>query len=355
MDYDKIKHVYIRVDGNEIIATGHVMRCLSIAEQIRKAGAEVTFVVADDRPCSLIRNQGFSVDVLGTVWNDFDTETEKICDYVRKHKVSIFLLDSYFVTKEYLQNLSQYTKIIYIDDLNRFLYPVHTLINYGVFADRGLYEEPYRLAGMDTRFLIGSRYIPLREEFALQSYKVRETVRKVLITTGGTDQLNIAGELLNRIAGNSELMELEYHVIVGCFNQNKEMLYLLADTHSNIYLHENVNNMSDWMRSCDVAVSAAGTTIYELCACGIPSVCLEIAENQEGAIIWEETGYMLYAGNAYKNRQQCMKKCIDALLRYKNHYQERRDKSIRMQSLVDGYGAMRIAQYLISGGLEDAE
>lgn len=355
MNDNKMKQIYIRVDGNEIIATGHVMRCLSIAEQIRKAGAEVIFIVADDRPKALIEGRGFSVDVLDTIWNDLNEEIGRLCDYVKECNVKVLLLDSYFVTKEYLQNLSQYTKIVYIDDLNRFVYPVHTVINYGAFAKPALYDESYRLAGLDTKFLIGSRYVPLREEFTLKPFKVQEVLEKVLITTGGTDQLNVAGDLLSRLVKNRELAELEYHVIVGCFNQNREKLHLLADKNPNIYLHENVDNMSDWMRSCDAAISAAGTTIYELCACGIPTICLEIADNQEGAAIWEDTGYMLYAGNAYRDREQCMQGCLEALLKYKDSYEERKDKSMRMQSLIDGYGAVRIAKYLLDGGLENAE
>ncbi|MDE6433389.1 MAG: UDP-2,4-diacetamido-2,4,6-trideoxy-beta-L-altropyranose hydrolase [Lachnospiraceae bacterium] len=348
-----INHVYIRVDGNEIIATGHVMRCLSVAEQIRKMGAEVTFVVADDRPCKLIKQKGFFVDVLETIWNELDQETEKLCDYVKEHHVEVLLMDSYFVTEEYLQKVSQYTRIIYIDDLRRFAYPVDTVINYSAFADENLYESVYQLTGINPRFLIGSRYIPLREEFALKSYEVHAQVRKVLITTGGTDQLNVAGDLLDAVLRNSELMELEYHVIVGCFNQNKEMLHLLAGLHSNICLHENVDNMAGWMRECDVAVSAAGTTTYELCACGIPSICLEVAENQEGAVVWEKAGCMLYAGNAYQNHQKCIEQCVKSLLFYKNHYEERKSKSIRMQSLVDGNGARRIAAYVVNEGLQD--
>jgi UDP-2,4-diacetamido-2,4,6-trideoxy-beta-L-altropyranose hydrolase len=347
MDCGDMKHIYIRVDGNEIIATGHVMRCLSIAEQIRKLGAEVTFIVADGRPCSLIEDRGFSVDVLGTQWDDLDKETEVLCSYVKKHQVEVLLLDTYYVTKDYLQKITQYIKIVYVDDLNRFAYPVHTLINYGVFTEKSMYESTYQEAGIHTHFLIGSEYIPLREEFAGQTYEVRDTVEKILITTGGTDQLNVAGNLLERIVGNSGLMGLEYHVIVGCFNRNKEKLYSLAANYSNIYLHENVTNMSEWMNCCDVAISAAGTTTYELCACGIPSICLEVADNQEGAVAWEKNGYMSYAGNAAKAMEQCMSRCVELLSEYVGSYELRKKRSERMQDLVDGCGAMRIAEYVI--------
>ncbi len=343
-----VNQVYIRVDGNEIIATGHVMRCLSIAEQIRKIGAEVTFIVADDRPESLIRSRGFHVDVLGTVWDDLDQETEILYTYVKEHSVKILLLDSYYVTEDYLKKLSNYTKIIYIDDLYRFAYPVDTVINYSVFADTSLYKRIYQPSGLNTHFLTGGGYVPLRNEFALKPFKVQPQVEKVLITTGGTDQLNIAGNLLQTVIRNCELCKLDYHVIVGCFNQNRDILRSLAALHPNIHLHEKVDHMAQWMKSCDVAVSAAGTTMYELCACGIPSVCLEVADNQEGARFWEEKGYMLYAGNACKENERCIEKCIEALLFYKNHYRERKERSIRMQSVVDGCGAKRIAEYIVN-------
>ena len=128
--------ILVRVDGNEILATGHVMRCLSIAEALRKLGEEVVFVVADDRPGQLITGKGFQMDVLNTAWNDLNQETEILCNYVQENKVNILLLDSYYVTKEYLQILSQYTKIIYIETFanrnkktatGRLIYPIADL------------------------------------------------------------------------------------------------------------------------------------------------------------------------------------------------------------------------------------
>lgn len=343
-----MKKVYIRVDGNEIIATGHVMRCLSIAEQLRKLGAEVIFLVADERPCSLIENKGFLVEVLGTVWNDFDSEIELLCNYIEQHSVRMILLDSYYATKQYMERLSKYTCIVYIDDLSRELYPVHTIVKYNIFADYEEYERRYNNAGMDTKCLIGSKFIPLREEFMYQPYKVKQDVSQVLITTGGTDQLDLVYHLLQEFISNPMVKPLEYQVVIGCFNKNKEQLFQMENKYPNIHIHENVSNISEWMRSCDIAVSAAGTTAYELCACGIPSICLTIADNQDGAVKWQKYGYMKYAGNAYKDMQQCVKMCKEMILEYSNNYEERKQKSAFMQSLVDGYGAKRIAEYMLN-------
>lgn len=338
--------MYIRVDGNEIIATGHVMRCLSIADQLRGLGMEAVFLLADDRPEALIRSRGFAVEVLGTVWNDLDRETEVLCAFLKENRVQALLLDSYFVTYDYLRKLSNHTKVVYIDDLYRFAYPVHTLINYSVFCDRGRYEELYAKEKAEMHLLTGGDYIPLREEFVYQPYKVRQKVEKVLVTTGGTDLLNVAGSLLDAVLRDESLRKLEYHVIAGCFHNRKEQLYELAAIYHNIKVYENVTNMAERMRDCDVAVSASGSTLYELCACGVPAICLEIAQNQQGAVSWEKNGCMRYAGNAELDLEGCVKSCVDGILWYQEHYGERCRMSQRMQALVDGQGAGRIAEYL---------
>ena len=342
-----MKHVYIRVDGNEIIATGHVMRCLSIAEQVRKLGTEVTFVLADERPKELIERRGFAIAVLGTIWNDLNQEIDVFRKFINEHDVKVVLLDSYYVTPEYMQAISSITRLIYMDDLRKFLYPANTLIAYWAFIEEEAYMQPYKEQGKDTAFLLGGSYVPLREEFSYVPFEVREKVERVLITTGGTDQLNVAGQLLRYLMNKETCCAPEYHVIVGCFNQNKEELLSLQAQYNNIHLHENVTNMSAWMRACDVAISAAGTTTYELCACGIPTICLEIADNQEGAVCWQEQGYMRYAGNAYKDMGDCLKNCEIALLEYVMNYEERERISKRMQALVDGCGARRIAEHML--------
>ena len=347
-----MKKVCVRVDGNEIIATGHVMRCLSIAKQLKKKGADVTFVLADLRPFSMIEENGFEYYVLDTIWNDMDTEIQVFCDYLEKSGTDVVLLDSYFVTEKYLSAISDISKVCYIDDLDKFIYPVHTLINYGLQYDRN-YESRYESYGYKTKFLLGGKYAPMRDEFAYVPYALREQVERVLITTGGTDQLNMGYKLLEKIMLDGKLCTLEYHIIVGRFNENKDKLAELAEKYTNVTIHENVTNMSYWMRKCDVAITAGGTTTFELSACGIPSICFEVADNQAGAALWEKGGFMLYAGNAYLEQEACLDKCVTNLNKLCDDYKLRMKMSQNMQKLVDGLGATRIADYLIKLGEEN--
>lgn len=342
-----MKTVYFRVDGNDLIASGHVMRCLAIAKQIRNLEAQVQFIVADDKSVTLIEQMGFSYDILDSFWNNLDQETEKMIAYIKRNSVKVLFIDSYYVSNGYLEKLSQYTKVIYLDDLNRFVYPVHTIINYGMWFKSDYCVQAYRKKGLNTEFMLGAKYVPLREEFETGHVSINKNVNRVLITTGGTDQLHVARKLLEVVMDNRSLCDLEYHVISGCFNKDKKVLYKMSCDNSQIHIHESVRNMAWWMQQSDVAVSASGTTLYEFAACGTPTVCLEVAENQQGADKWEKNKYMYYAGNAATDIDTCIDKCVDCLIKYKNSYELRYEYSERMKQLVDGKGAGRIAQYLL--------
>ncbi len=322
------------------------MRCLSIAVQLRKLGADVIFAVADSRPSTIIEESGFRTYNLGSIWNNMDTEIETFCRFICDNQIEIVLIDSYFVTKNYLEQITKYVRVCYIDDLDMFIYPVDLIVNYSLSWDRE-YENRYRIAGLSTSFLLGGAYVPLREEFAFEKYQINPQVKKVLITTGGTDQLGMSLKFIHKLLSNSKLIELQYHIIVGRFNQHKNELIQLSENNANIIIHENVNNISYYMRNCDVAISAAGTTTFELAACGIPSICFEVADNQEGANLWEEMGYMFYAGNAIINQEECINNCILSLQKMCEDFEIRKQMSRKMQSLVDGLGSFRIAKTLI--------
>lgn len=346
MGNSEAKRIYIRADGNELIATGHIMRCLSIADALRSQGVKPCFVLADERPRKMVEERGFEAVCIHTVWDDMETEIEPFVDFLRAGKKATVLLDSYYVTENYLRAVSEVARVFYIDDLNSFLYPVDVVINYAL-NKRTDYERSYKNAGLKTAFLLGPKYVPLRSAFRDRQYTVRGTVERVLITTGGTDRLDMTGALLKYAVSDRDLIGLTWHVIVGRFNENKEALFSLAGQYDNIVIHENVDDMAYWMTYCDVAVSAAGTTTYELCACGIPAICFEVADNQAGACMWEQSDYMFYAGNAGADRMDCVRNSISMLKAYMADLNLRQRRSQRMQSLIDGLGAERIAASIL--------
>ena len=287
--------LHIRADGNSEIGTGHVMRCLSIAKASETKGCKCIFVTADTEMHPAIEAAGFIVICLDSVWNDMEQEIDKMRALIEKQKIERLLIDSYFVTPDYLSTLHKLTYVIYMDDLDAFQYPCSELINYNIYAERLDYPARYP----NTRLLLGPKYAPLREEFQnLPKRIMKEKVKKVLVTTGGSDPYNVAAALIKAAVARPKLKELEFHIVSGRFNSHLPELLELENQYSNIVVHSNVQNMAKLMLGRDIAVSAAGSTLYELCACGLPTVTFVLADNQiMAAEEFDRLGIMPYAGD----------------------------------------------------------
>ena len=337
--------LYIRVDGNADIGTGHMMRCLSIAQAAKQQGRLCTFIVADHEMTWLLEQRDFPYICLDSVWNDLDQETDKMEELIRWEHIRLLLVDSYFVTPDYLRRLNRVTHVAYMDDLDQFHYPCSTLINYNIYAHD--WDYPSRYPG--TRLLLGPQYAPLRREFQNSPLRcVQKDVRFVLVTTGGSDPLNVAGQFAERAVQRPLFSAVTFHIVVGRFNPHLPMLERLAAACSHIKLHCNIQHMSELMYACDAAVSAAGTTLYELCACGVPTVVYALADNQlSGAAAAAGRGLVLYAGDVRENSAFAEVLC-DKLAGLMNDYPLRKRMTEEMRHTVDGNGAMRLTDALIS-------
>lgn len=333
--------LFIRTDGNSEIGTGHIMRCLSIAQSARRIGRNCIFITANKEMEALLAEQGFPIICLNSTWNDLDDETGKMEAIIREHKIDRLLIDSYFVTEDYLRKLQELTTVAYIDDLNAFHYPCDLLINYNIYADKFDYPACYPT----TKLLLGCKYAPLREEFQnLPQRIVRGLVKSVLVTTGGSDPYNVAGRLAERAKKTADLRHLEYHIVAGRFNPHLPDLMRLAEEFPGIIVHSDVRNMSQLMLDCDIAVSAAGSTLYELCACGVPSTIFALADNQLDGISAFSEGFMLGAGDFRKNANVCVDNLLSNVARLAEDFELRRALSTRNRALIDGQGTVRICQ-----------
>jgi len=303
--------IYIRTDGNAEIGTGHIMRCLSIAATVRRSGGECTFITADNNMKSQLDEQGFSVICLDSTWNNLDKETERMERLVSENKIERLLIDSYFVTSDYLTRLNKLTYVIYMDDLDAFIYPCSELINYNIYADKLGYPARYP----HTKLLLGPKHAPLREEFyGIPLRQVNETVKSLLITIGGVDSFSIAGQIVERVKKHKKLSHLHCILVAGRFNNHMEILKEIAVRYNGVTVHKNVENMAELMLECDLAVSAGGSTLYELCACSTPSVVFSVADNQRMAVSAFSEGYMLGCGDYRDGEEECLKLIISNLV-----------------------------------------
>lgn len=337
-----MKKIIFRADGNAEIGAGHVMRCLSIGEAARKIGMECVYIVADSSFESVIKSKGFSCQVLDTLYSDMDSELLVLEDALCQYKPDIIIVDSYYVTANYLEQLRIYGKIVYIDDVLAFAYPADMLVNYNIYANRAEYETLY--SENNTRMpelLLGTKYIPLREEFRLSQVPVqKENVENILISVGGADPERMALKLVKCFIKDHELAgKYKFHFIISSFEPDRKEIKEIAVLHPWIKLHENVKQMSELMLESDLAVSAAGSTLYELAACGVPVITYVLADNQlPGAAGFEKSGIMVNAGDCRMKTDFFQSLCHEIKLLCEDKV-KRRNMRINGRNTVDGRGA----------------
>ena len=334
--------VIIRADANEQIGSGHIMRCISIAKELTHRGEPVLFITADHRSDKIIEQNGFEAHCIDTEWTRMDEEIPIMIQIIRQSNPFLVIVDSYFATEYYLRQLSANTKVAYFDDLNIHHWDVDYLINYNVYSsvfDYSAYENS------KTKMLLTPKYAPLRAEFEnLSNHVIREKVSDILVSAGGSDPEGISLQLMKRVCPKHP--ELRFHFVVGLLNTRINEIKTLES--ENIILHINEKNMSALMTEADIAISAAGTTLYELCATGIPTMTYILADNQiEAAAQFDSQGIMISLGDC---RKDCgfIDRTEDNLIQLVNDVERRKELSTKMQKLVDGNGVIRIVDRLLN-------
>ncbi|HOM01302.1 MAG TPA: UDP-2,4-diacetamido-2,4,6-trideoxy-beta-L-altropyranose hydrolase [Acetivibrio sp.] len=349
----------IRVDGSSNIGMGHIMRCLSLAKGFRNAGANVFFLSRFEQGISKIRQDEFEVVEMphensrhleGFFYGDaseLEEDSEEIIRKIKAFNLDVLIIDSYNVNREFFLKLKPHVKkLCYIDDVNKFVYPVDVLINGNVTATAFNYTK----YSNDELMLLGLKYNLIRDEFKdLPERIINRNVREMMITTGGADPFNLSLRLASIILSDEEFKDIGINIVVGSGFTNVESLKELARKSSNVILHENVLRMSEIMLKSDVAISAGGSTLYELCACGTPALAIVIADNQREMVdMLSSQGYIINLGwHGELSNMEILQK-IKLLCK---DYEKRVSISRKMQRLVDGEGVRRVVEEIMKVSL----
>lgn len=343
---------YIRADGNEKVGMGHVMRCLTIAEALRRLDVEAVFITADEKPVPLMEGRGFKVRTLSARYDDMEAELPELMEILtekgsgKREQIKI-LVDSYFVTFRYLEKLRKTAKVILMDDEKREIYPCDGLVNYNIFGGMMEYKRDYPA---QTKLFLGCEYMPLREQFRNASYMVRENAENILFTTGGGDSCHAALAMAKRLVKKSGAGSIKFpvwHIVCGPYHPDTEKLKELASGCRILRIHENVTQMWELMRECDIAVSAAGSTFYELSSIGIPAVGFYFVENQRKNM--ETFAKLTPIKNAgdFSAQPESVLDFIEKEVELLCGERTLREKiSQSMKTIVDGLGADRLAKEL---------
>lgn len=336
--------------GNANIGMGHIMRSLSLAAAFRNRGHRVSFFSMHKQGVDFIDNMGFRVTQIPGANDipeslpffygkeeDLEYEIQYLADKIGKKDVVI--VDSYNVSSLYFEKLKDFTKyLIYIDDVNAFTYPVDMIVN----GTASAFSMGY-MNNQTAALLLGMEYNLLRKEFQFIPPKVfRKEVKNILITTGNSDPYHITEWLIKGLIGESEFSKLEYHVIIGGGFNGDIWLNRGIVTNKQVYLYDKPSNMGEIMLKCDMAITAGGSTIYELAACGVPAIAFAYADNQVPQLSeLNSKGVLQFLGIYSELNMDILK----GKIRYfRINEFERKKIGYRLQTLIDGKGADRVVQ-----------
>jgi len=336
----------IRADANAVIGTGHVMRCLALAQSWRDDGGHAVFatVAPDASVRERLLKEAVEIIEIGEPAGT-EADVARTSSIAREHDAAWVVVDGYQFGADYQRALkSAGLKVLFLDDYGHAAhYCADAVLNQNISSDESVYHsrEPY------TRLLLGTKYCLLRREFnEWRKWKrqIPSSGHRVLVTMGGSDPENFtprAIEALNLIDDD----KLEASVLVGGSNVRFESLErVAAQAGRNISLHRDVSNMADQMAWADVAISAAGTTCWELCLLGLPAIVVDLAENQKPvAQELNRRGCAIHMGGATDVSAEKLATEVKRLLRSRK---DREAMSSRCRQMVDGRGANRVVAAL---------
>lgn len=352
-----MQNIAIRVDGGIGIGMGHVIRTLSLAKAFRKQGYKVFFISKEKEGILKIQEENFQVIKINEIKsktiinkdgcykesNNLEEEVKEIIEIIQKYSLDLLIVDSYDVTEEYFLTIKPHIKkLCYIDDINKFVYPVDILINGNITAEYMDYKKYFK----NQIMLLGLKYNLIRDEFRnLPKRKIREEVKEIMITTGSSDPYNMSSKLLNWLLKDKELSKLTYNVIVGNMFQNKEELNNIKKANPNVVLYQDIKAISEIMLKSDIAISAGGSTLYELCVCGTPTLAFIMADNQKLIVEkMQELGYVKSLGEHICLSENTLLNNLKKLLK---ETKTRIKYNKKQQKLIDMKGASRIVKECI--------
>lgn len=332
-----------RVDANEIIATGHLMRCLSIADAVKRLGGECIFFMTDDSNKDFVFSKGFECVALNSEWNNLENEIEVLQKELSKYELSWLVVDSYYVTERYIEKINDIVPVMGLDINEDSFYRISAILNYSHLDEAEMIHLKYR--DKNTIVMTGLQYAPLRKEFEPENH-IHRIEKQILITSGGTDPYNISYKVAYELIKRKELESYKIVVVLGRLFNDIEIFELLSDRR--IIVLQNVSNMAELMQKSEIVITSGGTTSIELCACQTPTVCFSFVDNQiPFSKALNKVGALVYVGDVRVGEEDVIKSISDSVTILSKNYTRREQLRKVMRDICDGKGALRIANFLL--------
>lgn len=355
-------NVAFRVDASNAIGTGHLWRCLSLADALARKGARTRFISRHmpEYLMTVLDAKGHGIAQLNETPNEEGAAGGAYAHWLgvsqaqdargTRQALSDYLWD-WLIVDHYALDLRWETvlrasakRILAIDDIADRKHDCDVLLDQNLYRDMNR-RYTRRVPG-HCRLLLGPRYALLREEFSEIHERVRPRttpIRRVLVFFGGVDAVNCTGRALDSLAG---FRSHRWHVdvVIGAQHPFGELI-VSACVDQGYSCHVQTNRMAELMAMADLAIGAAGSASWERCCVGLPALVVSLADNQvEIAREIARQGAAVYVGSS---EQVSATDLCASIMRLTNADSTLEALSRRSYSLVDGRGVERMCQEMV--------
>ncbi len=339
--------VAIRADASSRIGTGHVLRCLGLADELARRGHRVIFITVEaaGHLMEMVRARGYECVALAAA-ADAREDGSLTMGVISRLGAAVdwLIVDHYGLDSEWETLVRpSVRRLLVLDDLADRQHEADALLD-PVHSDESAYRG---LVPARTRLLLGPQYVLLRREFfsRRQTPRVIGPVHRILITFGGNDPLNLTGLVLRALAA-PDFAALRLDVTLGTSNMRLEEVRRQANSLPNVTVYVQHPKLSELMEVADLCVGAGGTTTWERCYLGLPTLIAILADNQRDfAAYCNRIGVARLIGEGENLRVEDIR---SAVLSAMEDEAWRAACSVTGQALVDGQGIARVIDVLES-------
>jgi len=274
-------NIVFRADSSVDIGSGHIMRCLTLANQLAAGGARVSFMSREVPGVMIdaIQRYGHSCLLLRADKDNAETDVPALLQTIGR--VDWLIVDHYGLDSKWEARMRPLVrKIMVIDDLANRPHDCDLLLDQNFYYG---YESRYDgLVSDATRRLLGPTYVLLRPEFSSARGALRQRdgiIRRILVFFGGSDPSN---QTLSALEGIDALQRPDILVdaVVGTANPHWDEVRTFCDSRPWVNFHYQISNMAEFIAAADLGVGAGGAAMWERCALGLPTLTVTFADNQ---------------------------------------------------------------------------
>lgn len=358
--------IIFRTDSSSLIGSGHVTRCISLASYLKKDGLDVEFICRKHKGnyINKIQDAGFKVHELKLVGKiklksntsyaswlgaSQSLDAENCIEIIKSRKINFLIVDHYGIGVNWQKKLKPYCgKLMVIDDLAQRRHACDVILNQNLGSTKKKYKK---LIPHTCKQLLGPKFALLDSVYSNIKVDLKSrsgNIRRALIYFGGGDDALKYSELALNAFCEPKLIHIKLDLVINSKKNNLKQIKKIISNRGRIKLYSNLPNLSKLISNSDLAIGAAGSTTWERCCFGIPSIIVICALNQKLSaekIKKKNAAFVFYPNN---NLQKNIKDAALSLCRNKNIYLKMSQKALK---ICDGHGSKRVSKLISQGSL----